>query len=79
VLKRFSVVIAMHGRALSWNSCAPNGRSTFEVYASKLVKASKRWSGDGYVCRTHHFITKTMTLNYRCDKCLNRYGNYVEK
>jgi hypothetical protein len=37
-------------------------RSTFKVYASKLMKTSKRRSSDGDVCRLHNFTTKAWTL-----------------
>jgi hypothetical protein len=52
--------------ALVWHhrtsTCSPNWRSTFEVYASKLMKTSKRRSSDGSVCRMHHFTTKALAL-----------------
>jgi hypothetical protein len=33
-----------------------------EVCTLKLMKASKRRSAFGYICMTHHFTTKTLTL-----------------
>jgi hypothetical protein len=35
---------------------------TFEVYASKLMKTSKRRSSNGCICRLHHFTTKALTF-----------------
>jgi hypothetical protein len=43
-------------QALSCNSSTPNWRNTFEAYASRLVKASKRRSS------MHHFTTKALTF-----------------
>jgi hypothetical protein len=58
----------------------PNWRSTFEVCAIKLMKTTKRRSGDGCVCRTRHFNIKALdSLMNRYDKYLKRYGYYVEK
>jgi hypothetical protein len=66
VLPITSLVLIWHHRT---STCSPNWRS-----ASKLMKTSKRKSGDGYVCRKHHFTTKALTLNYGYDKSLNRFA-----
>jgi hypothetical protein len=76
-LPTLPAVLIWHHRTAT---CSPNRRNTFEVYASKLMKTSKRRSSDSYVCRTHYFTTKALTLWWSAAvKCLNRYGDCVEK
>jgi hypothetical protein len=41
---------------------APQIEARSRIYASKLMKMSRRRSSDGYVCRAHHLTTKALTL-----------------